>query len=505
MKPDIVMAGAKTTFVIRVNTTGADGNATGKPAKSGLHVRIINSTGDDVTTTIGSLSHADMDGNPFKNITNEYIQKPNIYTVYAYNNTHSSEGRNGTLEVRAVNVESTLKEYIWKYDDNVTDTFLVTYNGEPTNGTLRVDNITDNTTYNRTWIITNFSYTLGGTGGTDQSETSRQLTVTDGTVTMHNITANFLPGVVRQRNVTFYFKPKTPSGSAWAPCTGFIPVKIPDVTPTPKALVYNAPAELEVLVTGRGTGLSDLLVNISVPGLTGEMNTRTISGGTALFAFTPPTTGYIRIEIENRTSATRVQVTAWKLYLDVDTQVDEGSSFTVTVTNGTATGAPLEGASVIFNRVTETTDSAGQFTFTAPAITATKDFTVVARLSGYADDTETITVNNVPKLLITITAKADKNGKYTSPLTVTISDDTGQLITGAIVTFSGDTYTTVAGQVDIEVTEETSGTITATLTGFQDADAMTITIKTGGIPGFELLTLLVALGVAFILLRRRRH
>ncbi len=39
---------------------------------------------------------------------------------------------------------------------------------------------------------------------------------------------------------------------------------------------------------------------------------------------------------------------------------------------------------------------------------------------------------------------------------------------------------------------------------YQDG-TLEITVGGGGTPGFEVLTLLVALGVAFILLRRRRH
>ena len=48
-------------------------------------------------------------------------------------------------------------------------------------------------------------------------------------------------------------------------------------------------------------------------------------------------------------------------------------------------------------------------------------------------------------------------------------------------------------------------TITASFGTFTDATE-TVTIGPApGVPGFEVLTLLVALGVAFILLRRRRH
>jgi hypothetical protein len=54
-----------------------------------------------------------------------------------------------------------------------------------------------------------------------------------------------------------------------------------------------------------------------------------------------------------------------------------------------------------------------------------------------------------------------------------------------------------------DVDKETEYTITASFEDYQDG-TLTITIKPGGIPGFELITLIAALGVAFILLRRRR-
>ena len=100
------------------------------------------------------------------------------------------------------------------------------------------------------------------------------------------------------KNVTFWFKSDR-SGSKYARMSGMIPVKIPDVTPTPASLAYNQPAELQLLISGRGVGLANVWVSIEVPGLSGEMNTTTISDGTATFAFIPPTTGNIVIKIEN--------------------------------------------------------------------------------------------------------------------------------------------------------------------------------------------------------------
>ena len=83
-------------------------------------------------------------------------------------------------------------------------------------------------------------------------------------------------------------------------------------------------------------------------------------------------------------------------------------------------------------------------------------------------------------------------------------------LAGATVTVDGtDTYTSGAdGKITLtapDVTEQTTITVTAAYENYQTG-TLTITIDpSGGVPGFELLTLIAALGVAFILLRRRRH
>ena len=492
------------------------GNVTGYPTigtgQDILHFRIYNETGEDVTDAIGassSISSANLDitsgsANHSTGSNTNYIVEPGVYSVYAYNNTHDSQGNNGTLEVKQVEVVSSIEEFIWMYDDNISTTFTVTYEGEPVNGTLRVDNISfdSGADYNQTWANTSFDGT-NDQGGNTSLELTKNKGFVNGVITIHNITANFLPGTVDQMNVTFWFD-SDKSSSVYARAAGMVPVKIPDVTPTPASLAYNEPAELEILLTGRGTPLDDLQVNISIPGLTGEMWTRTRTDGIAFFAFTPPTTGDITIEVENRTSDVEVPVTAFKLYLDVDPEVDESSTFTVTVLNKTASGAAIAGAAVTFNRVTKTTDANGQAEFNAPSVTSDRDYTIRAKKEGYAEDVETITVVNRPKLVIVPPATAPSTG---STFQATIADDLGNAIIGATLTINNKAYISGAqGIVTVTApTEKGDYTVVATKTGFQSSDPITITIEAGGIPGFEVLTLIAAIGVAFILLRRRRH
>jgi len=510
MEPNTFMAGQKVSKIY-FNTTVVDtsGNITDYPEDSGLKVRIFNETDADVTATIGNLATGTgvkgTDGNDNKTTTNIYIQKPGTYTVYAYNNTHNSEGNNATLVVTPVEVTSSLPEFIWNVDKNVTVTFTVKYNGEPVNGTLRIDNMsTVGTTYNRTWTNCSFTPQIGSTSYSHAGgNTSKSETVTNGVVTLYNITANYLPPGVERKNITFYFKPKTPSGSAWAWTSGIIPVKIADVTASPASIPYNKPTNLKITTSGRGTGLANVWVSIIIPGLTGEMNTTTGANGEATFAFTPPTTGNIIIKIENRTSTTKVSVTAWALYADAPSQAGESTDFTVTVRNGTATGAAIADTAVTFNGETKTTDSSGQVTFTAPAVSAHREYTILATKAGHAEDAATILILNIPKLTIIAPAKATTSSTFE----VTIADDSGNSVVGATVTFNSVDYTTGAQGITTLTAPSEKGTyaIKATFTGYTAADEVTITIEAGGIPGFELLTLITAIGVAFILLRRRRN
>jgi len=513
-EPNVVMAGEKISKLY-LNTTTVDtlGNRTGWPKDSGLKVRIYNETDEDVTDSIGNIASGTgtkgTDGKANKTASNVYIQEPGTYTIYAYNNTHNSIGHNSTLVVVPVDVTSSVKEIIWGVDKNISTTFTVTYDGQPLNGTLRVDNITDVGDYNRTWINCSFSPTIGSTTGTDAKNTSIELRVTNGEITLYNITANnlseFLDGKWQhysKKNITFYFKPKT-AGSAWARANGMLPVKIANVMASPSSIPYNKPAEVTLTVTGRDVGLENVWVSLIIPGLTGEMNTTTDADGKALFAFTPPTTGYIEILVENRTSDTKIRVTSCSLYLDVDAQANEGVDFTVTVRNNTAAGAALANAAVTFNRVTKTTDSSGEVTFKAPAVTVARQYKIVATKDGYAEASEDILILNIPKLIIVVVGEIAAGSTFD----VVIADDAGNAVVGATITINQKIYTTGAqGIATITApSEEGTYTITATFPGYTDAEPITITIEAGGIPGFELLTLIAALGVAFILFRRRRR
>lgn len=536
--PTMVMAGKglntygeSNSFWVNVTKIDSSGNSTGYPSASGLTIRIYNDTGHDITADIGSLSAAELDGS-YKNynFSGEYFREPGTYILHVYNNTHKSEGiYNQTLIVEAVDVTSSMGDFIWGFDKNISTTFTATWNGQPINNSgatdyFRIDNISkqnsgSSTQYNKTWANTSFRWGKQA-AGSDQNSGNSSLEVSrysggfiNGVVTINDITANELDENLvgkpwnrpSQRKIHFMYKPTT-SGSVYANCSGEVLVKIPDVSASPASLPYNKPAELTLTVTGRTEPLNNVRVNITVPGLTAIPGSDTITDGTVTFAFTPPATGNVRIDIENRTSSVRVPVTSWACYIEADAQVNEGNTFKVTVKNGTAGGAVIVGATVTIRGIgTETTNANGEATFIAPSVTSDRDYTITATFEGHAEDTETITVINVP--VLTIVYPDEVEG--CSTFEVIIADDAGNSIIGATITASdGETYTSgVNGIAKIAALDKKgSMTLTASKTGFADSETVTITVKAcPGIPGFELLTLIAALGVAFILFRRRRR
>ncbi|RLF57916.1 MAG: hypothetical protein DRN25_05835, partial [Thermoplasmata archaeon] len=236
---DKFMAGQSTTFWINVSVVG---NETSEPDTEGLHILIYNESGENVTGDYGWPDWDDLSEDTSLEFT-VAINQTGTYTIYAYNNTHDSEGYNATIYVAPVQVICDPSEFIWSVDDNITATLTVTWQGQPVNGTLKIYNITDVGTYNKTWV----NYTAGGND-------TIELEVINGVATLHNITAEYLPEDKGLMNITFEFKPEE-SGSVYAKAEGTIPVKVPDVEPTPDAVAVGEMTTVNVLVTGRGQPL----------------------------------------------------------------------------------------------------------------------------------------------------------------------------------------------------------------------------------------------------------
>jgi len=525
--------GYSNSLWMNVSTIDSIGNDTGRPLNTDLKVRIFNSTGHDVTRIIGGFDLTENDGVAYNhNFSGDWFREPGTYTVHAYNNTHKSWGSyNATLEVLPVHVECDIGDFIWGVDENISATFTLTWDGQPINNSgftdyLQVDNVSKQnsgsaTQFNRSWMNTSFNWGLKGTGADSTSHgitnTSLELSkgigqLENGIVKVSDLTADLLDenpatgnGYVRpaERTISFNYKPD--SSSKYANCTGSIKVKLPDVSLNPNSLPFNEPAIVTASVTGRGAALENVNVSLVIPGLTGERYAFTDSQGKAVFAFTPPATGNIVVKIENRTSALTIPVTSFSCYIE-DVTANEGESFTVMVKNGSATGTALNGATVTITGVgTGTTNANGEATFTAPIITSDRTYAISATLEGHAEATATLNVINVPVLSIVSSDEV----KGCTTFEVTIADDSGNSIIGATITSStGDTFTSgVNGIAEVKALDkEGTMTLTASKDGFATSDTKTITVtKCDGVPGFELISLIAALGIAFIIFKRRRQ
>jgi hypothetical protein len=516
-----LLAGYKYGFFY-INITKIDdaGNATETPEEddyTDITLQIFDEDGEDVTTTIGSISNSDVAASNMGNdyiykLKNEYITKPGIYTVYAKNLTSDTTDNNATIDVKQAHVECDKAPLIWSYDENISATFTVTseITGERINGTLRIENIswTDGS-YNMTW--TNTSDAGNNTLDLDEGEG-----FANGQVTVNDITASFLPAGEALANLSFWFKPELSSGGSgeWARASGLVAVSVPTVTPSPMYASIGTITTITCTVTGRGIPLEDVYVGLNGRGIdVAETNGTTGADGTIEFSITPSSTGDIDIHVgeEGRIVETKLIITNWMLDISVDApQVNEGGDFTVTVIRMGSTDA-VEGATVSISGIgSVTTDATGKATFTAPSVTSDSTYTIKATKAGYREDTDTVTIKviNKPKIYLSAPTTASVGDSFQIKAGADDGNNNGILVTvkkadGSIVAQEA----TVNGIATFKVKEKDAKpgkyTITATMTGYVDADAVEIEIKAGA-PGFELLTLIVALGVALIILRRRR-
>ena len=239
--------------------------------------------------------------------------------------------------------------------------------------------------------------------------------------------------------------------------------------------------------------------------------------GQVVLSVSPSNSGRYNVTIARNVSYTPGGQLMWTNDVITDTFIDiisrkpltisvskspifEGDTLTVTITSG---ATPVSEASVQFGGVTGLTDSAGKATFTVPDPGVEfVVYTIIAEKDGYS--TETLSITVLKKWDITIIGPSTAPGTG-QEFTVTILAK-GAPLAGATITLDGDTYTS-GGDGKVTITAPSSEgdyVITATYEAYDEA-TITITIKAGQIPGFELLTLIAAIGVAFILLRRRRN
>ena len=503
---ETMMAGyAYDDFTISVEKT--DNTSMNEDDKAQFHIKIIDENDDDVTDTLlNNIAATDLtnDADYSFSFDNVYATLAGTYRVYAYNNTHNSEGHNATLIVKAVEVTCDKSPFIWNSDNNISATFTITYEGNPVNGSLVIDNMTDAGAYNKTWANCSFDGSSDA-AGENTSIKIKSNKIVNGVYTVSDITANHLDADESKQYITFWFKP-TETSSVYAKAKARMEVQVPAVAPDPQYIPLGRTTKVYCTATGRGETLTDVFIRLHGQGF--DQNSTTDVDGRVAFSVTPASTGNISIDVgeTGRTlDDTVVYVVAWVIDASTDAEVNEGAQFTVTVVKEGTTDVVV-GATVTIKGIgTDTTDSNGQATFTAPEVTSDRTYTIKVTKEGYAPDpdTNTITVINIPRLTIVVPDEV----QATTTFEVAVADDTGSAIVGAIITFNEKTYTTGVNGIAKLTAPKTKGDypITAIFGTYVEATGIVTVTAAPGIPGFELLSLIAALGVAFILFRRRRR
>jgi hypothetical protein len=455
----------------------------GDPDDTGLTVALYDEIGELVTGD-DALSIA----NDFEITNYEHILSGGTYYLYAYNDTCDSRGNNATIIITNYTVVSSPSVLAWKIDTAVNMTFQLTPAG---NGTLIL-------------------YGMNSQAEASDPGQSSQVAVENGVGTLDEVNATDLG------NVTFCY---TPDGGDERNATGLLRVTTATATPSP-GTIYNGEATLVTITVthpATGTPLGDVRIGLDHgmnlnESILAKLPSDQFTGvdGQVEFSITADASGNVTIFIENETDPDNEFVIVARarkpMAITNDPSVDETKTFTVSAkTNGVLITDVT--VTFTFNGQTWPTTT-GVATITAPSVPASLSYPITTTAEGYTTASGTIMVLNVPKLTI-IPPSGEVKGKQV--FVVTIANDEGSGVTGAKVTFNGvDYYSGVNGACELtapDVKDPNGQTyeITATFQGYTDATPISLLIKqTPGVPGFELLTLIAAIGVAFLLLRRRR-
>ena len=453
--PTTSLAGNGTTYDITVSTTGG-----GHPSNLGsLDVAIYNETGSLVTGTDAWSYSGDY------SITDEQIiLSGGVYHIFAHNDTYDSQGNNATITVTNYTVTSSPSVFAWKIDKKINVTFQV---APAYNGVLTLNNITSSL---------NGSYP-------GQSTT---VSITDGVGTITDFNATTLG------NVTYAYAPD--DGDLRA-ADGLTRVTTATATPSPANIYINEPANVVITVTNPSTNqpISGVWVSLDRNDTTNftsvlakvPSGTKTDAAGQVTFALNAQASGNITIYVENVTDPDNpfVIVAGGRSPMAVSLAsptVNEGLQFTVDIKSGNQllTGVTV---SVTFAGTTTTTTT-GQVTLTAPSVSTNIGYPLTATATGYSDATTTVTVLNVPQLIIAVITSAD-NIRTGQSLQVAIADDSGNPVIGATVTITGTTITATSGAggvatlttPTVTVSTGTPYTLTAAFPSFT-AGSATVTV-----------------------------
>jgi hypothetical protein len=470
--PTTAYAGDPIEYDIMVSLVGG-----GHPGTDDLTVALFNETGENLWETW--YKDGDYD------ITDELIILPGgTYHIAAMNLTSDSQGNNATFVVTNYIVTSSPSILAWIIDDDVNMTFQLMPAG---NGTLTLMNIS-------------------GASEASIVNESTEISIENGVGTLDGVSATTLG------NVTFSYRP---DGGEDQCADGLLRITTATATPNPATIFLGEGTVVMITVThpATGTPLEDVRVGLDHGMLLNESilaklptDVFTDANGQAEFSITADASGEVTIYIENETdpdNAFVIVATARKpMTISLNPSVNEGKTFTV---EAKSNGVLITDTPVTFTFDGQTwPTTTGVATLTAPSVSTSLTYPITATAEGYATATGAmIMVVNIPKLIIAVAGEV----KAGQTFTVTVADDTGGPVIGATITFDGKTYTSGAGGVATITAPSTEGTypVTATFPGYETLSDTVTVVKGGGIPGFELLTLIAAIGVAFLLLRRRRN
>jgi len=196
-----------------------------------------------------------------------------------------------------------------------------------------------------------------------------------------------------------------------------------------------------------------------------------------------------------------------------ETPVLPGEKYTVTLTVTSPDGLSVTGATAQLGNLIQTTDGVGMTTFTG--IDSGDQYLSISH-PDYEFYAQTVSVTADTPVSATLTVGTPPvNGKCT--VDVTVKDaKTGAIIDGATVNIGGVTKTTSSGIATVEVDIGTVSIVVAK-TGYtpfsrqinvnsnmQFTVSLTATVTPQPTPGFEIVGLIVALGIAFILFKRKQ-
>lgn len=469
---------------------------------------------EDIGTVIGKITDADHDeDDPLQTV--EFSEKSgSIWKIQDWEPWYA-----GTLVITATNDTG-----VNEHDGNVSlDVGYATISYSPDTATAGID--TEDLEVEVTGVDANGDLLPDGTKlylnieddwSIEPKDSTEILTLNeDATDTFTITTVGDNATIINATLLAFY----NPSDSDANKTTGVFTVGYPDFTVTPSEIYINYPTELTIIAKDNEgnpiEGINITLVSSSGGVLSVQPDpVETDEDGMVLLSVSPQASGKLNVTIARDveyvggvltwTNAvitdTYITVTGIKtMLLELSkTPIYQGETLTVTVKYG---ATPISDVDVTLGLVTVKTgtDGVAQFTVPDPGV----DYAimkVIAKKTGYISVSEDLTV--LKKWEIKVSGPSDVNTEASFTVTVVAK---GSGLAGATATFQDQTQTTDNDGKATFTAPATEGTYTVTATyENMQTGTLSITVKKATTPGFELLTLIVAIGVAFILLRRRR-